>query len=297
MELRQIRTFRTIATLRSFHKAAKVLNYAQSTVSEQIKNLEIDLNMQLFKRDGKGIMLTEAGELLLQYAQRMLDIEDELKSQIIIKDEHQGALFIRMPQTVSTYYLPSVLTKFHEKYPKIRCSFNSSAFFPLEQEFKSGMTNLAFLITDEEYQAPNLITETLTNIPLFFVTNPNNPLVSKKEIDINDFKNQTLILPQQDCSYRRMIERTLTEAKIEPKVILDFNSNEAIRKCVIEGTGMTLISDKIIKDDISNNLLSILPWKGKDFKAKLLMIWRKDKWISPVLQTFMDLIREATKKL
>ena len=201
-----------------------------------------------------------------------------------------------MPQTVSTYYLPAVLAKFHKKYPKIRCSFNSSAFFPLEQEFQSGMTNLAFLITDEDFHASNLETEVLTNIPLVFVTSAKNSLVGKKVIDIYDFKNETLVLPQQDCSYRRMIESALTEAKIEPKVILDFNSNDAIRKCVIKGTGITLISEMIVKEEVSNGLLSILPWKGKKFNANLVMIWRKDKWISPVLKYFMDLIREATIK-
>ncbi len=90
MELRQLKTFRTVATLLSFHRAADVLNYAQSTISAQIRALEEDLGVRLFDRLGKRIVLTDAGELLSQYAQKMLDIEaatlSDVKAGISFKD-------------------------------------------------------------------------------------------------------------------------------------------------------------------------------------------------------------------
>ena len=293
MEIRQLKTFRTVAALQSFNQAAKVLNYAQSTVSEQIKGLENDLNVQLFLRSGKKIILTEAGESLLQYAQRILDIEDELKSDIVDKNDYYGALSIRVPQTISVLYLPNILKKFHEKFPKIRCKFNTCTYFSLEQEFQSGMTNLAFLITDH-YRCcgSNLHTEILMNIPLIFISHPDNPLVRKKSINFEDFRNQTIVMGTQYCSYRAMFERELTKYKVEPDTVLEFSNLESIKRCVMEGTGISLVAGILVKEELSNGLLSALPWKGKQFDAKLLMIWRKDKWISPPLQALMDLFRE-----
>lgn len=180
MELRQLKTFRTVASLRSFNKAAKILHYAQSTVSDQIRGLEEELNERLFIRSGKSIELTEAGEVLQQYAQRILDIEEEAKSQILTGDIHHGALAIRIPETVSIYYLPEVLHSFHQKFPKIRCSFNNCTSVTLQQEFQSGMTNLAFLITDQNFEAQNLETEVLASVSLLMVAHPKHPLIKKQ---------------------------------------------------------------------------------------------------------------------
>ena len=82
MEIRQLKTFRAVATMGSFNKAADHLYYAQSTVSEQIKALETDLKVKLFKQIGKKVSLTEAGEALLQYAQRMLNLEEEIRTEV-----------------------------------------------------------------------------------------------------------------------------------------------------------------------------------------------------------------------
>lgn len=113
MELRQLRTFLTVARLNSFNQAASVLNYAQSTVSEQIRVLEQDLDVRLFVRAGKQIILTEAGERLLKYAQRIIDLEEETKSDIQDQGELHGSLSLRVPETVSIHLLPAVLNAFH----------------------------------------------------------------------------------------------------------------------------------------------------------------------------------------
>src|SRR5512142_1471376 len=99
MELRQLRTFRTVATLGGFNQAAEILGYAQSTVSEQLKLLEADLNVRLFNRVGKQMILTTAGEMLLQYAQKMLNLEEELRTEVSDPQEVHGSLSIRVPET------------------------------------------------------------------------------------------------------------------------------------------------------------------------------------------------------
>lgn len=297
MELRQLKTFRTVASLQSFNQSAKVLNYAQSTVSDQIRGLENDLNVLLFKRMGKRVELTEAGEMLLQYTQRILDIEEEVRSHIVSSDVHQGALSIRIPETVSIYYLPEVLYRFHQEFPKIRFSFNNCTSITLQQEFQSGVTNLAFLITDEEYGAPNLVTEVLMSLPLVLVTHPESPLAKKRAVQVPDLHDETIILPQTDCSYSAMLKRALAESKVEPSHIFDFNCLESIKKCVESGTGITLISRISVEKEIEEGRLAVLPWQGNPFHANLLMIWRKDKWISPALEAFMRMVREHVKSL
>lgn len=292
MELHQLRTFRTVATLQSFSQAAEVLNYSQSTVSEHVKALENDLKVRLFDRLGRRIALTEAGELLLQHAQQMLDIVDEIRSEITDQTEPQGSLSIRIPETVSTYYLPPVLKTFRQRYPRVSFNFNSCTYYSLQQELQSGLTNLAFLITSEEFRASGLEVERLLTLPLVIVTHPENPLASRPGVRAQDMQDVPILLPWGDCSYRMGFERTLAEEKIEPSVVLNFNSIEAAKECIMAGMGITLIPEIAVRKEIAQGLLSAPPWSGKDIRADLLMIWRKNRWISPILNAFMDTIRE-----
>jgi DNA-binding transcriptional LysR family regulator len=291
MELRQLKTFRTVATLNSFNEAAKVLNYAQSTISEQIRALEEDLNVRLFERSGKKIVLTSAGEILVDCAQKILDLEEEIKAVVTQQKEPRGSLSVRIPETVSIYYLPPVLKLFHERFPKIQFNLMNCGYYRLEQELQSGMIHLAFLIMDH-YQAKVLEVESLLSIPLVLVCHPSNSLAGKQQIRVQDLKKESIFLPNEDCSYRMIFERILNSEKVEPAVIVNCNSIEAIKAYIMAGTGITVIPEVAIKKEISRGELTVLNWAGDPLEAKIFMIRHKEKWISPILKTFMEAIRE-----
>lgn len=293
MELRQLKTFRVVATLNSFNQAAEVLGYAQSTVSQHIKSLEEDLATSLFIRAGRHIALTEAGELLLQYAHKILDVEEEIRTKIIDQSETFGSLAMRIPETVSTYYLPLILSGFHKLYPKVGFSFNRCSYFGLEDELRSGMIDLAFLMTDA-YRTSSLEVEMLTQLKLVMVAHPGNSLTSKPGVSARDIGDEPLFLPKEDCSYGKLLKQVLTEETTEPKYVLSLNSIEAIKKCIIEGIGITIIPELAVQEEINSGSMSILPWRGEGLdKVKLFMIWHKDRWVSPVLQAFMQVTREV----
>src|SRR6266545_4065286 len=109
MELRQLRTFRKVAQVMNFTKAAAELNYAQSSVTGQVKALETELNVALFERIGKRVRLTDAGRQLLPYADRVLDMADEARRIVTDNDEPAGTLNIGTIESVSTYRLPALL--------------------------------------------------------------------------------------------------------------------------------------------------------------------------------------------
>ena len=108
MNLQRLRTFRTVATLMNFNRAASVLHYSQSAVSAQIKALENEIGALLFHRIGKSIKLTAAGVKMLTYADKLLAIEEEALAEIAGRNATSGLLTIRMPQTVATHFLPQM---------------------------------------------------------------------------------------------------------------------------------------------------------------------------------------------
>lgn len=291
MELRQLRTFVSVAQLLSFNGAAQALNYAQSTISTQIRLLEEEFGKPLFDRLGKSIVLTQAGEVLLRYADKMLAMEKETLTQVAGWEEAHGSITIRAPQSLSIYALPPVLKQFKDHYPRVGLEISSCAL-TLQQELRSGIIDLAFLLADS-IQEHDLIAEVLSFEKLFLVAGSGHALADVSSLQVKDLDGHTVFLPTQDCSYKMLFEQMLTEEKVVPGSILALNSIEAIKHCVRRGIGVTLIPEMAIKRELAAGELVRLPWVENEMETAILMIRHKDKWIPPALRMFMDLVRDG----
>ena len=294
MELRQLRTFQTVARLMNFNRAADALNYAQSTVSAQIKLLEEELGVSLFDRLGKRIVITEAGQKLMRYAQKMIDIEQETLTEISNSETLIGSISVRAPQSVGTYLLPSVFEKFKSQYPRVGFDVSSCALYTLRQELRSGIIDVAFLLADS-INAADLTTELVRIEPLVFVTDPSHALIQRDGMTLSDLNGQSVFLPKHDCSYKMQFEEMLAAENINPSVVTEFNSIEAIKQCVIKGLGITMIPEIAVKSELDQKKLKAVPWFDEPLETGVLMIRHKDKWISPALQAFMEICREVMK--
>jgi DNA-binding transcriptional LysR family regulator len=296
MDIKQLNTFRTIATLGSFNQAADLLDYAQSTVSEQIKTLEADLGVKLFNRLGKHISLTPAGDLFLQYAEKMINLEEEMRTEIHGHEEIVGSLSIRIPETISTYYLPAILKKFQESFPHVNFHFYSCSSHGLLEELRSGILNLAFLMA-KDFADADLEIDTLLEIPLAMITYPANPIAVKSRVRLSDLKNEPIFVTSSDCSYFKILEGFFIDEKIKFSTLYHINSIEAIKRNISAGVGVALLPKIAVKKEISKGLLVELRFEKSPLSANVLMIRLKNKWHPPILEAFMDVMREVyTKK-
>ena len=248
MELRQLKTFVAVARLRSFNRAAQVLNYAQSTISTQIHLLEEEFGKPLFDRLGKSIALTRPGEVLLRYAGKMLAMEKETLTQVAGWEEAHGSITIRAPQSLSTYVLPAVLRQFKDQYPKVGFEISSCAQM-LHQELRSSVIDLAFLLADG-IQEHDLVAEILGFEKLYLVAGPGHPLSDMRSLHAKDLAGHSVLLPIHDCSYRMMFEQMLAEEKVTPDSFLMLNSIEAVKHCVGDGVGVALIPEMAIEKEM-----------------------------------------------
>lgn len=294
MELRQLKTFQTVARLLSFNRAAEILNYSQSTVSAQIRLLEEEFGLKLFNRLGKRICLTEAGQMLMRYSQKMLDIEQETLTKVSGWEEPHGSISIRIPQSICTYLFPSVLCKFQASFPKVGFDIGTCAYEALIHELKTGITDLAFLLA-ESIPFPELKMETLGLETLVVVSSPDHQLAKQSIMHIRDLAGQTILLPKHDCSYKMLFQQLLVDEKVAPARFIELNGIEAIKQCVLKGIGVAMFPMMAIKEELAQKTMTILPWPEEQLETNILMIWHKDKWLSPVLQAFMDTTREAMK--
>ncbi len=290
MEIRNLKTFLTVARLLNFRKSAETLNYAQSTVSAQIKILEEELGKPLFQRKGKTIDLTEAGRDIVQYAQKIVAIEKEAVAKVSETKTPQGKLSLRIPQTLGTYFLPDILQEFYKSYPSIDFDVASCEYQNLPNELKTGITDIAFLLADA-VDFSELKTEFLGTVTLVVLSAPNHNLAQKKRVSITDLSGETIFLPKHDCSYKMMFEQWLIQEKIEAGSLVEMNSIEAIKQCVSKGLGITIMPDIAAEAEISQGNLTSLNWEKEAIETAVLMIWCRGKWISPLLESFMDKVK------
>jgi DNA-binding transcriptional LysR family regulator len=289
MDLQRLQTFRTVATLMNFNQAAEVLHYSQSTVSAQIKTLENEIGILLFRRIGKSVQLTEAGAKMLVYADKLLAIEAEAVAEVTGRNKISGLLTLRMPQTVATHYLPRILCDYQPRFPGIRLDITSCALHSLEHELRIGQVDLAFLFADT-ISAKNLECELLRIEPLAIVMHPSHPLAARKSIDFKDLEGQVLLFPKSDCGYRMIFEQALATERVTPATVIEMNNTEAIKQTIRAGIGVTVIPEVAIRIDVEKGEMARVGW-ADDLETGLLMIHYKDKWCSPAVAAFMETMR------
>ena len=294
MEFRHLNTFLMVAKQLSFYKAAQRLHYAQSSVSAQILALEDDLSVKLFDRLGRRILLTEAGEQLMPYAEKIVALAQESRSTLRKPKTLKGALTVRVPETLAVCHLPAILEQFRAEYPQAHLRFITCTHDKLAQDLRKGVTDLAFLLADS-ISGVDLDIERVGFESLVLVAQPDHTLVHQGRVTTRQLTGETLLLSRNDCSYRRIMEKILDQGKVSVKKTVELNSVAAIKACICRGLGITIIPKITIGQELKEEKLAIIDWQEDPLEAALLMIWYKVRWHSPTLRAFIEVSRSVLK--
>lgn len=292
MEFRDLKTFASVARLLSFNRAGEALHAAQSTVSARIAGLEDELGVRLFDRLGRKVALTEAGVRLLDYATKMLDLEDEARAFVAGEGEAQGALMVRVPESLAVCRLGRIVRRFRDRFPWVRLEFTTCSYEGLAQDLRRGVTDLAFLLADS-IQAGGLRVEMLRTERLVLAAGPEHCLVGRGPLEPGDLAGETLVLSRSDCAYRRMFEALLADAGVRTGIGVEFSSVAGLKACLAAGVGVSILPEAAVREEVADGRLAVLPWAGEELETGVLMVRHRDKWLSPALAGFMSLAREG----
>lgn len=294
MELRQLRTFKTVANLLSFNMAAKALNYAQSTISAQIKALEESLGVQLFERLDKHIVLTPAGQKLYGYAGKILDLSEQTEREVGSRKGFFGSFNIRIPETLCAYRLAPAVKSFWANYPDVKLTFSTCNYNDLKQDLNSGLYDLAFLFADY-YHSQNLTVKFVGTQKLSIVACPGHELLTLDKVTIQNLKKYPVLLTRTECSYRKMYEQMLSEEHSVPPKIIEVSGIQAIKKWVAQGVGISILPDVSVEEDIAHGVMDRINLSEDQLETAILMIRQRDKKTSDILQILIDTFCDALK--
>ncbi|MBF0706574.1 LysR family transcriptional regulator (plasmid) [Alkalihalobacillus hwajinpoensis] len=292
METKQLITFKTAAEYLNFTKTAKILKFAQSSVTAQIKALENELDSPLFERLGKRLYLTETGRQFKKYADQILALTEEAQQVTRGLEEPSGTLVIGAQESQCTYRLPTILKAFKDQFPQVKLIFKPAHSDDLAKEkLMDGTLDIAFIMDVSKPKDP-LNVETLLQDNMKLVAAPDHPLHSKNEITPKDLEDETLLLTETGCSYRTILEKSLIEADVHPTNKFEFVSIEAIKQCVIAGLGVAILPEMVVEKDIQEGSIKEMYWTADTPVFYTQIAWHKDKFMTIPLEAFIDLTRK-----
>ena len=289
MTITQLETFLRIARTGSFTSAASSLGYAQSTVTTQIKQLEDELGTALFDRLGRTVILTPAGERLITYADRLLQIEREIHLSVPDTEEPAGVLKAGVSESLCYSVLPDILMRFKAGYPKIevRVQFVTHDTFPVL--LKTGELDIVYtinpLIEDSSLRRLALKEEEIG----FFVC-PSHPLARKSKVTELDLAGIPLLLTGHDCSFRHMLISDLEASSVPYNIALETSSKEVLKQFAAKGFGVAFIPDITAEKEVRDGSLVKLRWGGGDFRIYSQIFVHKDKHLSRAMNDLAEMI-------
>ena len=287
LDLRQLKTFRAVASEKSFTRAASLLHYAQSSVTAQVQALEEDLGVPLFDRLGRRVELTLAGRQLLVYAEKLLDLSEEARLAVRNKGELAGTLTVSAPETLLAYRLPKLLRSFQSRYPGIHLSLAASESCSSATAAAHNV-DIAFTL-DVPLRAGPFVVEPLHAEPVVLAVAPGHELAGRGKVKAQAIAREQVLLTDRACSYRALFERTMRAEGAPAAASLEFLSVEAIKQCALASMGIAVLPRVVVANELKRGTLVAVDWPRRPLLVYTQMFRHQDKWMSPVMHAFWEL--------
>lgn len=291
MDLKQLKTFVVLSKNKNYTKTADELGYAQSSISAQIQQLELELNTKLLDRIGKRVFLTASGEMLLPSAMEMLSLASNIKDKINSSLSSHGQILIGAAESLCIFKLPAIIKLFKKSHPNIEFQLKLIENDQVIQQLTDNSIDIALTIGNP-IEHPTITSIFKKQEEILVLSAPTHHLASKKLLDIKDFANQSLILTGSSCNYRAAFEYDLKSHGIPYQIALEAGSVQAIKEMAASGLGLCVLPNLAVQKERSENLLSVLPYKN-NYEIYIQLFCHNSKWISPHLADFIDLVEKS----
>lgn len=291
MEIRQLKTFINIVKLGNFSHAAQFSGYTQSTVTTHIQLLEKELNTLLFERFGQQITLTEDGQRLYDYAEKIIKLEDDARNALNKSNIPCGPLIIGMPESLCVFRMTPILKEYSSLYPDVELKIKYGTSNDFRILLRKKVMDLA-LFLEPAINDSDLINTALWPESIVLVTSPAHELAKLDELDPNMLNDQTLVLVESDSNYRILLEKTLQRENVHLKTVLEVGQIQAIKQLIMHNTGITLLPLISVVNEIESGKLVLLPWKGPEIEVTAFLVHHKDRWVNHAMKAFIKLLQE-----
>ncbi len=296
MEIRQLRAFVAIAELGTFTAGAQRVHLTQAAISMQIRQLETDLGAKLFIRAPRHVILTEAGEQLLQRARQILRDHDAAVDEIAeLAGAERGRLRVGSASAmVTTDVLPRLLREVRKQHTRSEITVASGTSETLVQQILAGEIDLAFVSLPVEARGIN--TERLSQDQLVAIASPRHRLAKQRTISAYTLAGEKLILGERGGNTRRLIDQFFAQAGVTLQVSMELSRQAAIRRMVEEDMGVGIVPLQSVAEEVKKGRLVRWWIEGAEINWELGIARLTGGYESPTMLTFIKLSRKFFAK-
>lgn len=286
MDIKNLITFIYVAELGSFTKAAKQVGFSQSTVSFQIRQLELELNAQLFERVNHTVVLTEKGREVLNYAHQISKLTQELKKSI--KEEHDTAGHIRlgMADSLCDSLLRENFDVFRKQYPNITLKIIAAGTEEMFQLMNHNEVDAILTLDNHIYNTEYVIARE-EKAGMHFVAGSGCSLCRADSVSVQELIKHPFILTEKGMSYRKRMDEKLAERSLEVQPVLEIGSTDLICSLVEQGIGISFLPDYVTEKAVKEGRVSYLNVNDFEIEVWKQLLYHRDKWVSPQMESVL----------
>jgi DNA-binding transcriptional LysR family regulator len=288
MELYPLHVFLTVATEKSFSRAADKLLRTQPAVSLAVQRLEMELGERLIDRSGKELILTDAGGAVLEYARRFQNLELELGNALSeLRDKSSGRLTIGANES-TTLYLLRHIQRYRELYPRVKVQVRRSLSSKIPGELLDGNLELGVISYDpgdERIQSKVIYTDAIA-----LVVSPRHRLAHRKHVALSELASETFIAHNVTSPYRDVVIRNFQTHKVPLHMEVEMPTIETIRKLVQNGQGVAFLPRMCVEQEIEQKLLCEVRVTEMNVERKIRLVYPTRRALSHAARAFLELL-------
>jgi len=294
LNLKQLEAFYLVVKKKSFTRAAEELSVTQPAVTIQVKSLEKSLNLRLIQQVGKKIQLTESGEFLYQYAEKIFDlVSDASEKMKDFKKLMRGTLRIGTTKNYARYIMPSLLSEFQRRFPGIKVILdegNSEDMAKSVLEKKNELALISQLNLDRKIKSFFFST-----VEFVLVVSPEHRFSQRKSISLRELNGEPVILREKGSGSRTAILRKFQEYGIWPSVITEASSLDFIVGYVKQNKGVSFMFEPDIKEELERGTLKVIFVEEGNIIFFTDIIYHSEKTLSPPGLAFLNVVNELKR--
>jgi len=290
MELYPLQVFLTIATEKSFSRAAEKLLRTQPAVSLALQRLELQIGEKLIDRSAKDLVLTDAGLTVLDYARRFENLRQEMANALAeLRDNSAGRLTIGANES-TTLYLLDHIERYRKLYPKVKVQVRRSLSSKIPSELIDGNLELGVISYDPDDE--RLVSQVLYSDSLVFVVSPRHRYAKRKTVPITELGKETFIAHNVVSPYRDVVVREFQRHKVPLNMEVEMPTVETIRRLVEDNQGVAFLPRMCVVKDLDEKRLCEVKVKELQVERKIRMVYPSRRALSHAARAFLEVVKE-----
>ncbi len=287
LNFNQLRIFYHAARNLNFTAAARDLFITQPAVTAQIKLLEEYCELKLFRKKGRGVYLTDEGQTLFEFAKHIFDYEKEIEFAIEeMRELKRGVLRLGTTKTYARYFMPFLLTRFHQAYSDIRLHLDEGSSQAMVQslvDFRNEIVIIAKILSH-----PGVRFLPLSREAIVVIAHPDHPLAAKADVSVEDLARERIIMKEGGSGTRHLIDDLFARINKTPNIVMETGNTEFIKMEVQRGEGIAFLVESAVLLELEQGLLTALPIHDQSLFLDVSIAYLKDQKLSPPATAFLE---------